>query len=115
MPIIRYKDVEVGQAAVAGTQRRLFITGENAGAITLGEVTMSPGTELPLHTHKIEEAMVITKGKATCIDGDDTYELEPGDVILAPAGSKHLLGNRTSEPMTFIFFYPAIEVKLDRV
>ena len=115
MPIIKYNDVEIGQGAVAGTQRRLFITGEKAGAITLGELIMEPGAELPLHTHRIEEAMVITKGKATCIDGDKTYELEPGDVILAPAGVKHNLANRASEPMSFVFFYPGIEVKLDRV
>ena len=90
------------------TWRRILVNQDKgSGAITLGELSMNPGTELPMHTHRIEETMVITKGAATVVLGDETYTLEPGDVILASAGIKHTLANRSNEPMEFLFFYPA--------
>lgn len=116
MPIIRNTDVEFAPGKVENTCRRILVNPDKgSGAITLGELIMKPGTELLMHTHRIEEAIVITKGTATVVLGDETYALEPGDVILAPAGIRHMLANRGSEPMGFLFFYPAIEVHLERV
>lgn len=115
MPIIRNTDVEFTPGKVENTCRRMLVNPDKgSGAITLGELIMKPGTELLMHTHRIEEAIVITKGTATAVLGDETYTLEPGDVILAPAGIKHMLANRGSEPMGFLFFYPSIEVHLER-
>ena len=116
MPIMRSADVEFTTGLVENTSRRVLVNADRgSGAITLGELIMNPGSELPMHTHRIEETMVITKGTATAALGDDTYTLGPGDVILAPAGVKHLLANRGNEPMAFLFFYPAIEVLLERL
>ena len=116
MPIIRNTDIEFTPGAVENTKRRVLVNPDRgAGAITLGELIMNPSTELPMHTHRIEETMVITKGTATTVLGDETYTLEPGDVILAPAGIKHMLANRGNEPMEFLFFYPAVEVRLERL
>jgi len=116
VPIIRSAEVEFGPGLVENTTRRVLVNPDRgSGAITLGEVIMNPNTELPTHTHRIEEAMVITKGTATAVLGDETHTLEPGDVILAPAGVKHTLANRSKEQMGFLFFYPAVEIRLDRV
>ncbi len=116
MPIIRSAEVEFGPGIVENTRRRVLVNpDEGSGAITLGEAIMNPGTELPMHTHRVEETMVITKGTATAVLGDETNTLEQGDVILAPAGVKHMIGNPGKEPMGFLFFYPAVEVKLDYV
>ena len=116
MPIIRNADVEFTPGSVENTRRRILVNSDKgSGAITLGELIMKPGAELPMHTHRIEETMVITKGEATVVLGDETYTLAPRDVILAPAGIKHTLANRTTEPMEFLFFYPAIEIHLERL
>jgi len=115
MPIIRNADVEFSPGLVENYRRRVLVNPDRgSGAITLGEAIMNPGAELPMHTHRIEETMVITKGIATVVLGDETYTLGPSDVILAPAGIKHALANRGSEPAEFLFFYPAVEVQLDR-
>jgi len=116
MPIIRNAEVEFVPGFVENYERRILVNPDKgSGAITLGEAIMNPGAELPMHTHRIEEVMVITRGTATAILGDETYTLNQGDVILAPAGVKHLLANQGQEPASFLFFYPAIEVGLDRV
>ncbi len=116
MPIIRSTEVEFTPGLVQSYQRRVLVNPDRgSGAVTLGEAIMDPGAELPLHTHRVEEVMVITRGTATVVLGDETYTLNPSDVILAPAGVKHMLANWSKEPTVFLFFYPAIEVRLDRV
>ena len=115
MPIIRNSEVEFTPGMVPNYMRRVMVNPERgSGAATCGEALMNPGAELPMHTHRIEEVMVITKGTVLCNLGGESYPLTPGDVILAPAAVKHNLANRTNEPAGFIFFYPGVEVKLDK-
>ncbi len=115
MPIIRNSEVEFSPGSVPNFMRRTMVNPERgSGAITLGEALMNPGAELPMHTHRIEEAMVITKGTLICNLGSESYTLKPGDVILVPTSVKHNLVNRTSEPAGFLFFYPGVEVKMDK-
>ena len=114
MPIIRKADVEFSPGSVENTMRRALLNPDSgSGAVTLNEVIMNPGSELPLHTHIVEEAFFITKGIASAVLGDETYTLEPSDVMLAPAGIKHTLANRSNEPMGFLCFYPAVEPRMD--
>ncbi len=116
MPIIRNAEVELAPGAVENTRRRLLVNPDRgSGSITLGELIMNPGASLPMHTHRVEEAIVITRGQATAVLGEETCTLGPGDVILAPAGVKHLVANHSKEPVGFLFFYPSVEVRLDRV
>ena len=116
MPVIRSADVAFAPGMVPNYRRRLLVDSKKgAGAITIGEAIMEPSAELPLHTHFIEEAMVITKGTIEVILGNETSTLKAGDVILAPAGVKHIMKNRSKENAEFLFFYPAVEVQLMRV
>ncbi len=112
MPIIRSTEVKFTTGRVKDIKSRVMINSERGAiAVTLGEVIMNPGAELQMHTHQVEEAFVITKGTATVVLGNDTYTLNPSDVILAPAGVPHTLANHGKDPMGFLFFYPTVEVK----
>ncbi len=55
------------------------------------------------------------KGSGAITLGEETHTLGPGDVILAPAGIKHMVANRSNKPMGFLFFYPAVEVHIENV
>ncbi len=112
MPIIRSTEVKFTTGRVKNTKSRILVNSERgAVAVTLGELIMNSGAKLPMHTHQVEEAFVITKGIATVVLGNDTYTLSPSDVILAPAGVSHTLANHGKDPMGFLFFYPTVEVK----
>ena len=116
MPIVRSAEVKFGPGATPDYKRRVLVGPEKgSGAITMGEIVMDPGASLPLHTHRIEESMIITRGIITAIMGNETYTLNPGDAILVPAWEKHLLANYSKEPAGFLFFYPGVEVQLERV
>ena len=116
MSIVRSAEVDFTPGSVENYMRRVLVDPDRgSGAITLGEAIMDPGAELPMHTHRVEEVMVITRGTATAVLGGETFALNQGDVILAPAGVAHLMSNRSKEPAGFLFFYPSVEVGLDRV
>ena len=115
MAVIRSSDVEFKQRTPGIKVRHLINQEKGSGAITLGEGILSPGSSLELHTHKIEEAIIIAEGTATLICDNDTQTLEAGDAILAPAGEAHLLANHSQKPMKFIFFFPAVNTQKDLV
>ena len=111
MTVIRSADVEFQQRSPGVKVRQLINQEKGAGAVTLGEGILSPGSSLVLHTHKIEEAIIIAEGTATLTCGKETQTLEVGDAILAPAGEAHLLANHSQKPVKFIFFFPAINTQ----
>lgn len=115
MTVIRSSDVEFQQRSPGIQVRHLINQEKGAGAITLGEGILSPGSSLDLHTHKIEEAIIIAEGTATLICGNETQTLEAGDAILAPAAEAHLLANHSQKPVKFIFFFPAVNTQREFV
>ena len=89
MPIIRDSEVEFHQTA-PGTKIRQLVNQEiGAGAITVGEVIMEPGSSLPLHTHKMEEAILsaITRRDATICP----RAVPVADAMIAIAICDHLI------------------------
>lgn len=112
MCFIHCGDVKFTSGVVPHSDRRILVSKHvGAGATTLGEVIMHPGAKLPLHTHKVEEVMVIVEGTAAATLGEETRTLTAGDVLLAPAGVKHKLATVGDSRMRFMFFYPAVEVE----
>jgi quercetin dioxygenase-like cupin family protein len=73
--------------------------------VTTGITVFAPGTGIPLHTHNVEETVLILDGEASVEIGDDTFELAAGDVTWAPAGVPHRFANRGAGPMRIYWVY----------
>ena len=73
--------------------------------VTTGITVFGPGTGIPLHTHNVEETVVILEGDALVELGDETFELTVGDATWAPAGLPHRFANRGSGPMRIYWVY----------
>jgi quercetin dioxygenase-like cupin family protein len=115
MTVVRSTDVKFQQRSPGVRTRQLINQDRGSGAVTMGEAIMDPGASLDLHTHKIEEAIIIAEGTATLKCGNDTQTLVAGDAILAPAAEAHLLANNSNKPMKFIFFFPAVNTQRESV
>ena len=75
--------------------------GENA---YVGQITLAPHTEVPLHRHDSEEYLYITEGSGVMtIDGQD-YLLEPGTMVLVPRGAEHGFVNGDETTRAFQVF-----------
>lgn len=78
--------------------------------ITTGQTVFAPGTGLPLHSHNVEESVLILEGDAIAeIDGEQS-DLVAGDATWVPAGVPHRFLNRGSTPMRIYWVYGGRDV-----
>ncbi|TDO47394.1 cupin domain [Kribbella sp. VKM Ac-2527] len=81
-----------------------------ANRITTGQTSFAPGTGLPLHSHNVEESVLILEGEAVAeIDGE-TFDLVAGDATWVPADVPHRFYNRGEGPMRIYWVYGGRDV-----
>lgn len=73
--------------------------------VTTGMTIFEPGTALPLHTHNVEETVLVLEGEATAVVGDDEFPLMAEDVTWVPAGVPHCFINRGRTTMRIYWVY----------
>ena len=62
-------------------------------SLFLAETEMETGSAIPLHTHPIEEAWVVTEGSLTLRIGEETVLVPPGFVARVPPHVPHAVRN----------------------
>ncbi|CAL9336658.1 hypothetical protein SUDANB1_00176 [Streptomyces sp. enrichment culture] len=78
--------------------------------ITTGQTVFQPGTGLPLHSHNVEESVLILEGEATAeIDGR-LFDLEAGQATWVPAGTPHRFFNRGQDVLRIYWVYGGRDV-----
>lgn len=73
--------------------------------VTTGQTVFEVGRGLPLHSHNVEESVLILEGAATAQIGDDYFDLEVGDASWVPAGVPHRFFNRGESVMRIYWVY----------
>ncbi|MFH1140721.1 MAG: cupin domain-containing protein [Chloroflexota bacterium] len=111
MPIIRRGDVPAQEEA--GVRRQTLADGTlGAVSLTVLEVTVAPGSRLPMHIHPgHEECIVILEGALEWQLGDDKGAVAAGSTIIAPKGIKHTLVNATHSPARLIAIFPTTSMQ----
>ena len=70
------------------------LQGYHLGAnVSVIVVDAPPGGGPKLHRHPYEEVFVVQEGNATFTAGDETIEVEGGQVVVVPAGVPHKFVN----------------------
>jgi HTH-type transcriptional repressor of puuD len=73
--------------------------------ITTGQTVFEEGRGLVLHSHNVEESVLILEGRATAQIGDAYFDLEVGDASWVPAGVPHRFFNRGEGVMRIYWVY----------
>ncbi len=71
---------------------------------------VAPGERVPLHTHPIDEVIVVAEGTAAVTCGEEVRLVSAGAVIFVPAETPHGGGPIDDRPVRFIGFFPAERV-----
>jgi HTH-type transcriptional regulator, repressor for puuD len=82
----------------------------NHSVVTTGMTVFAIGTGVPLHSHNVEETVLVTEGEATAVIGELTFDLVAGEATWVPAGVPHRFANRGSTPMTIYWVYGGRDV-----
>ena len=75
--------------------------------ITLIIEEIAPGDRIPLHTHPINEVIVIDEGAPEVTLGDETRDTGPGTVVFIPAGTPHGTRNASTRPVRLHAMFPS--------
>ncbi|MEU4191297.1 aldehyde dehydrogenase family protein [Kribbella sp. NPDC026611] len=104
--VIRPGEVEVFDRG-SGVRTVPYVGAWNTDAsrITTGTTVFAPGTEIPVHSHNVEESVLIFSGQATAVIGDERVDLEAGDATWVPAGVPHQFINRGDGELTIYWVY----------
>ena len=78
--------------------------------VTTGITVFEPGTAIPLHTHNVEESVLILEGEATAVVDGESWNLTTGDATWVPAGVPHRFANRGQGVMRIYWVYGGREV-----
>jgi quercetin dioxygenase-like cupin family protein len=78
--------------------------------LTTGTTTFLPGRGLPLHTHNVEESVLVLSGRARVVAVDRTYDLAAGDATWVPAGVEHRVMNVSDGRLTIYWVYGGRDV-----
>jgi HTH-type transcriptional repressor of puuD len=82
--------------------------GENT--VTTGQTHFQPGTGLPLHSHNVEETVLVLEGLATAQIDTERFDLVAGQATWVPAGVPHRFVNRGQTVMRIYWVYGGREV-----
>jgi HTH-type transcriptional regulator, repressor for puuD len=78
--------------------------------LTTGQTSFEPGTGLALHSHNVEESVLVLEGSARVEIGDTTFELATGQATWVPAGVVHRFVNAGRSPLRIYWVYAGREV-----
>jgi succinate-semialdehyde dehydrogenase/glutarate-semialdehyde dehydrogenase len=76
-----------------------------ANRITTGTTTFAVGTEIPLHSHNVEESVLVFAGQATAVIDGERVDLDAGDATWVPAGVPHQFINRGDGELVIYWVY----------
>ena len=63
------------------------------------------------HLHRdFEECIYVLSGQGTMHAENGEHAVRPGDILLVPAGEKHMTVNTGSEPLVLLCFFPVADV-----
>jgi quercetin dioxygenase-like cupin family protein len=60
--------------------------------------------------HDFEECIYVLSGRGTMQAESGAYPVTTGDILLVPAGEKHMTLNAGDEPLVLLCFFPTPDV-----
>jgi mannose-6-phosphate isomerase-like protein (cupin superfamily) len=109
--LIRSDDVQpFSRGAGAVTTPLIGRWNSTESSLTTGFTTLPPGIGIPLHSHNVEECVLVLEGEATVVIGDDKFDVEAGTNTWVPADVPHCFVNRGDGPMRIYWVYGGLHV-----
>ncbi|MCH9674437.1 MAG: cupin domain-containing protein [Gammaproteobacteria bacterium] len=97
MPIIDHADSPQLEMRPGITGRFLANKALGSTAVSLLVNTVEPGAEAPLHTHTVEETMLVLEGSVWAQVGAERFHVGPNHTVVIPPHTAHAWGNSGSE------------------
>ena len=81
--------------------------------VTVVMEEVAPGDRIPLHRHRVNEAVMIVSGEAEVTLGDEVVRPVAGSTVFIPAGTVHGHRNVGSDVLRIVAIFPAVVVDME--
>ncbi len=90
--------------------RKWDVAGHEQGVTSTFSInTAEPGAGAPLHTHTIDELIVILKGTLEVSMDGETQTVGPDHTVVIPPGAEHSFRVTGGETAELFVFFPALD------
>lgn len=89
-----------------GASRRVLIGAEEGPSFQMRRFRIEAGGHMPRHTNTVEHQQYVLAGRARVTIGDEEHGVEPGSVVLIPAGAPHDYRVEGEEAFEFLCLIP---------
>jgi quercetin dioxygenase-like cupin family protein len=98
---------------VGEVHRQPLVTDGDATLLRVTSVTFRDGARNRLHHHGADQVLVVTAGTGIVATEREEVRIEPGDVVLIPAGERHWHGAIPGADMTHLAILTPGEMTID--
>lgn len=110
MAILKNQELPTEQMYPKVERKELICKGTGAQGISMGEITIQPGGEIPLHFHSVEDCVLLRQGSGEIhIDGQ-VHKVQAPMTAIIPPGAKHKVVNTGEEPIRIVYGFPSVDV-----
>jgi len=107
MTVKHAEDVEKKNVAAGrDTTIQVLISAQEGPNFALRKFAMKPGGGMPRHTNTVEHEQYVLRGRARIGIGEETFNVNAGDVVFIPEGVIHFYENTGDEPFEFLCIIP---------
>jgi quercetin dioxygenase-like cupin family protein len=114
MAVRHVRDVPEEPVPAGEGASRFMLIGPGEGPnFAMRKFVIRAGGRMPLHTNTVEHEQYVLAGSADVRIGDDVHRLEPGSVVLIPAGVPHDYRVVGHEDFEFLCMVPNAEDRME--
>ena len=109
---------EIAEEAVGageGASRFVLIGSDEGPNFAMRKFVIRRGGHMPLHTNTVEHEQYVLAGSADVRIGDEVHRVEPGSVVLIPAGVPHDYRVVGTDDFAFLCMVPNAEDRIEMV
>jgi quercetin dioxygenase-like cupin family protein len=99
---VQSEKIETG----TGVTKQVLIPSSEGPNFAMRRFVIQPDGGMPNHTNLVEHEQFVLRGRARIGIGQETFEVEQGDVVFIPAQVPHWYKNTGSEPFEFLCVVP---------
>ncbi|NPA27313.1 MAG: cupin domain-containing protein [Chloroflexi bacterium] len=85
---------------------QILIPPDEGPNFAMRRFTFRPGGWMPKHTNRVEHEQYVLQGQGLIGIGEQTFRVQPGDVVFIPAGVPHWYKNVGDEDFVFLCLVP---------
>lgn len=109
------KQAEAKRLGLPGRTSLEPVSGEIGSRVSFRIATIAPAQpgdkKRGPHLHRdFEECIYVLSGQGTMHAESGEYSVVTGDILLIPAGEKHMTANTGNEPLVLLCFFPVADV-----